>query len=277
MHRPLALCLLLCAPVLQATAQDASEPTVFLTISGGLATGQRLWRVSQPLCVWITVIGGYQCEQGPSGTVNDTLTLSRRLSTGFTAGIGLAKYVDSHLGGQLDVWYAAEAIQDLCTPAGAFQPDSDQKNEQTCAHFTADNESLSLVGVAVSALVRPLPGGVISPYLRAGAGLIVPMGETLSASGDFFANGRSLTRQMVQDSSGQGPRPYGMLALGVQTGSGVTSRFQIEVGDAIVPVDHLAAAADAGGRAPRGRVWTHNLNARFGFAFVFGSRHERRY
>ena len=55
---------------------------MLLTISGGASSGQHLWKVSQPLCVWQTVPGGYQCEQGSSGLIEDTLAMSRRIATG---------------------------------------------------------------------------------------------------------------------------------------------------------------------------------------------------
>jgi len=277
MRRPLALSLLLCAPVLHATAQDADEPIVFLTFYGGFSTGQHLWQVNQPLCVWQTVIGGYQCESGPSGTVNDTLTLSRHISTGWMAGIGMTRYFSRHLGGRVDLWFADESIADACSAPGGFQPDSDQKNLQTCTHFTADHQSLSSVGLAASALLRPFPSGQFSPYLRAGAGLVIPTGETLSASGDFFANGRSLDRQMVVDSSGQGLRPYGVLAVGLQTGAGPTSRFQVEVSDALVPVDRITGPANSNGQAPHSRSLRHNFSATMGISLVLSGRRGHRY
>lgn len=277
MRRALALLLVVSSPLLAAVAQGAGEPIVSLTIYGGLSTGQHLWQVNQPLCVWQTVPGGYQCESGPSGTVNDTLTLSRHVSTGFMAGIGVTKYFAPRLGGRLDLWFAQESIADACAPTAGFQADSDQKNEQTCAHFSADNESLNLIGLSASGLLRPFPNSPVSPYLRLGAGLVIPVGETLSASGDFVANGRDLDRQMIADSSGQGLRPYGLVALGLQSGSGASSRFQLEVSDAIVPVDRITGPADINGRAPHARAVIHNLSLAIGFAFVFDSRRGRRY
>ena len=274
-HRALLLPLLL-LPVLRAPAQDAGQPAVFLMVYGGLASGQTLWRVGQPLCVWQTVPGGYQCESAPSGIVNDTLTLSRRVGTGFTAGVGLAKYFTPAFGGRLDFWYAEESFEDRCG-ATAFQTDSSQKNQQTCTSFAMDHASLSLVGLAGSALFRPFPNGGLSPYVRLGVGIVLPTGETLAASGAFTANATQLDRQMIQDSSGQGPRPYGVLAVGLQSGAGVTSRVQLELTDAIVPLTRITGPADIAGRAPQATLLTHHFSATVGIVLVFSGRRGRRY
>ena len=275
MRRVLALSLALFIPALVA-GQDAGEPTVFLAVYGGLASGQSLWRVNQPLCVWVTVTGGYQCETGPSGPVNDTLTLSRHLTQGLSIGAGLAKYFSPHIGGRVDVWYAEEVIQDQCTTA-AFQSDSAGKNLQTCDSFSRDEASLSLVGVSGTALLRPFPNGLFSPFLRLGAGLVIPTGETLAASGAFTSNGQVLSRQLIQDSSGQGPRPFGLVAAGFQFGTGVASRVQLEASDAVFALNRVAGSADVTGRAPRSTILTHHLSFTIGFAFVFSGHRGRRY
>jgi hypothetical protein len=275
MRRVLGLSVALLVPAL-AAAQGAGQPTVFLAIYAGFASGQSLWRVNQPLCVWVTVTGGYQCEQGPSGFVDDTLPLSRRVTTGLSAGIGLSKYFDTHLGGRVDLWYAEETIQDQCS-ATVFQPDPDQKNLQTCDSFSSDNASLSLVGVSGSALLRPFPNGGLSPYVRLGAGLVIPTGETLAASGPFAANGELLSRQLIQDSSSQGPRPFGVLAVGLQAGAGVSSRLQLELSDVMLPLARITGPADIAGRAPQSTALTHHFSLTIGFAFVFSGRRGRRY
>lgn len=264
-------------PILGVSAQAVGSPTVFLTIYGGVVAGPQLWRVSQPLCVWMTVPGGYQCELGPSGAVNDTLALTRRVSTGLSAGIGLAKFFGTRLGGRVDVWFSHESVQDWCAPLSGFQPDSDRKNLQTCDNFTADQGSIDLVGASASLLVRPLPEAAISPYLRAGAGLTIESGETLAASGAFTANGITLDRPLVRDSSGGSLRPSGLLAIGLQAGMGVTSRVQLEFADLLIPLSRLSGPADAAGRAARTTGVTHHLSVSLGIAWVFSGRRGRRY
>jgi hypothetical protein len=174
------------------------------------------------------------------------------------------------------VWYAEEDMQDRCSTV-AFQPDSALKNLQTCDSFSADHASLSLVGVSGSALLRPFPTGGISPYLRLGAGLVIPTGETLAASGAFTADGGSLSRQLIQDSSGQGPRGFGVLAVGFQAGTGASSRFQLELSDVVLPLTRITGAADAAGRAPQARALTHHFSVTLGLDFVFSGRRGRRY
>lgn len=275
MRRALALLPLVVPPLLSAAAQSAGQPAVSLIIYGGVAGGQHLWQIDQPLCVWQTVPGGYQCESGASGPVNDTLHLTRRLGSGISAGVGLAKYFGPHVGVRMDLWIANESIEDRCS-AASFQPDSEQKNLQSCNQFSADNQSLSFVGVAGSALLRAFPGRSFSPYLRFGLGVVIPAGETLAASGTFSANGRTLPRQMVVDSAGVGARPYAVLGAGMESGTGNTL-FRLELTDAIVSIDRVTGPADISGQAPRGRSTTHNFTLTAGIAMVLSSRRGRRY
>ncbi|HYK11531.1 MAG TPA: hypothetical protein VEV39_12080 [Gemmatimonadales bacterium] len=264
--------LVLVLPATHLGAQEGAQPTVFLALYGGVASGQSLWQVNQPLCVWQTVPGGYQC-----GPTSDTLALSRRVTAGFSAGVGIAKFFDPHFGGRLDLWYVQESIQDRCSAPSEFQADADQKNEQTCTNFSADAASLDLIGVAASALLRPFPTSSLSPYLRVGTGIVIPTAETLAASGEFVANGNTLSRQMITDSSGEGPRPYLLLAAGLQTGVGTSSRFQLELSDAIVPIDRITSAANANGQASHLRSMTHNVSLTLGLALVFNGIRGRRY
>jgi hypothetical protein len=208
--------------------------------------------------------------------VNDTLALSRRLTQGLSIGAGLAKYFSPHLGGRVDVWYAEEVMQDRCNTV-AFQPDSAQKNLQTCDSFSTGGASLSLIGVSGSALLRPFPNSGFSPYLRLGVGLVIPTGETLAASGAFSANGEVLSRQLIQDSSGQGPREFGVLAAGLLTGAGVSSRLQLELSDVMLPLARITGPADVTGRAPLATAITHHFSVTIGIAFVFSGRRGRRY
>jgi len=270
----LALLSLWNAPV---AAQRAGEPTVLLSFSGGLASGPSLWRVAQPICVWMTVPGGYECETGGSGTVNDTLALTRRITTGLAAGLSLYWFASPRIGWRFDLSYQSEAISDRCSPAVPFQPDPDQKNRQACDSFTAGQASLSFVSGSASLIVRPLPTAVVSPYVRVGAGVGLESGETLAAGGAFTANGETLTRQFIQDSSSGAVRPFGTFAIGLLCGSGPATRFGLEAGDLLVPAARVTGPADATGKAPRATRLIHNLSVTLSIAMVLNGRHARRY
>lgn len=261
--------------------QSADQPTVALTFYGGLATGQPLWRIGrQPLCVWQTVVGGYQCEQGGSATVNDTLTLSRRATLGTNLGMAVTFFRSSHVGFRIALSYLNESLEDQCTPAVPFQTDSVRKNAQVCDSFSSSNASLSIITLSGGVEFRVAAQHAISPYVRIGGGLALQSGETLAASGTFFdpnVPGQPIERAIVSDSSASAIRPYVEFGLGLTSGIGRESRFRLELSDALVPLEQLTGPADASGRASRGMRLFNNPSLTLGIDLVLGSHHGRRY
>lgn len=271
-----ATMVLLLLPV-AASGQSGGEPTVLLTAYAGFITGPQLWHVRQPLCVWVTAVGGYQCEPNGTGFVDDTLDLTRALTAGFTAGGGMTWFFSPRLGAQLDFTYASEALQDRCTPLLPLNPDPDNKNQQTCSSFSQSGRSLTTVRLGAGLVFRPLPRAAFSPYVRAGGGFTLQSGEVLAAGGDFVTPENQLTRVLVRDSSANALRPFGTVTAGLEIGSGTAPRFRVEVSDLLMSVDHLLGPADVNGEAPQASRLTHNVSLTVGFSMVLSGLRGHRY
>lgn len=277
MTRSAHLLLAMLLTPLFAAAQTGGEPTVLLTFYGGFVTGPELWHVRQPLCVWVTAVGGYQCETNGSGFVEDTLDLTRTLMAGFTAGGGMTWFFSPRFGAQVEFVYGEESLQDRCAPAAPLQPDPDNKNQQTCDSFSGSNRSLSTVRIAGSAVFRPLPRATFDPYVRAGGGFTLQTGEVLAAGGDFVTAENQLTRVLVRDSSASALRPFGTVTAGLEVGTGTAPRFRVEVSDLLMSVDRLLGPADINGLAPRASRLTHNVSLTVGFSMVLSGLRGHRY
>lgn len=226
------------------------------------------------------MVGGYQCEQAGSATVNDTLTLSRRATWGTNLGIAVTFFSSSHIGVRVGLSYLNESLEDRCTPAVPFQADSVRKNAQVCDSFSSSTASLSMITLSGSAEFRVAARHAISPYARIGAGLAIQSGETLTASGTFLdpnLPGQPLERSLVSDSSSGAVRPYVEFGLGLTSGVGSGSRFRLELSDAVIPLEALTGPADASGRAPRATRLSNNFSLTLGIDLILGSHHGRRY
>ena len=273
----LGLLALLACPAAVLSGQHTSQPGTLVSFSAGLASGPVLWHITQPLCLWGTVPGGYQCSVNGSGLVEDTLSLTRRVSVGPTLGVGITRFVGARVAWRLDFTYASLAIDDRCAPAAPYQDDPDAKNRQTCENFTADNASLSFLSVSGGLFVRAFPAAALTPFVRLGGGLTLKSGETLAAAGAFSASGETLTRQMVTDSSDLSVEPFAAFAVGLELGTQSATRFQLEVQDVAVPLARLTGPGDIEGRAPSSTKLIQTFSLTLGVALVPGGSHRRRY
>jgi len=260
-----------------AAGQSGNETKTALMLYGGLVVGQRLSTVrQQPLCVLMTVPGGYQCEQGGSGPVNDTLAISRKVGAGELIGVGFGTFPYRHTGFRIDVFYSHQSIENQCSPNSAFQPDSQAKNQQVCDDFSATNSETNTLGLAGSVVLRASPGRMISPYIRVGTGLGLRWGEVLAVAGDFSDQGRPLERSIVRDSSAQSVLGFFSMAVGLTSGSQGTS-FRVELGDLYSPIERATGPADDSGHAPHGSVWRHSLSLVLGVDIVLDFKSGHRY
>lgn len=272
------LCLALSLVLPRVTAgQAGNEARTALILYGGLAVGQRLSTVrQQPLCVLMTVPGGYQCEQGGSGPVNDTLTISRKVGAGELLGIGLVMFPRGHLGFRGEIFYMHHSLENQCAPNSAFQPDSQAKNQQVCDDFSATNSETNTVGRGGSLVLRAAPGKMISPYIRVGTGVGIRWGEVLAVAGNFSDQGRPLERSIVRDSNAQSLTGFLTTAVGLTSGSQGAS-FRVELGDIYSPIERATGPADASGHAPHSSVWRHSLSLVLGVDIVLDFKSGHRY
>ncbi|HEY6807522.1 MAG TPA: hypothetical protein VI160_01945 [Gemmatimonadales bacterium] len=254
-------------------AQNRPAPNLFLSVFGGVSVGHDLWRVErQPLCV---IIG----NPGSCGPY-DTLALARRIGSSLLIGVGATYFRNPYFGFDAQISYLGFTFEDECT--GLFyNPDSENRNQQTCDNISRAAPSASAVAFAGSVVLRPSPRGLISPYLRAGIGLITYTGGTVEMDGDYVSSaGGSPTvfsRAVISDPNPKTAAISVMYALGITSPLGPGYQFRLEVRDAYAPLDRVTGPANDFGLAPRETRWYHHLGLAFGLDVVLEQKRGRRY
>src|SRR5437870_12170481 len=130
-----ALFLIALAPQGVALGQRGPEPTMILTLFGGVTTGHGLWRVArQPLCVI--------APNGSCSTQFDTLDLQRDVSPNLVFGASGVYFTRSHLGIEGEIFYLGLPFDDTCRGV-YFNPDPNppSASEKICLNISAASPS----------------------------------------------------------------------------------------------------------------------------------------
>src|SRR5207249_2207523 len=110
------------------------EPTIVLTLFGGVTSGHSLWHLDrQPLCVLQRSGSAYNCTPQ-----YDTLELGRDIGTSLVVGASGSYFPSPHLGAQATIFYLGFPFDDLCR--GVYVDDHPKTTSfsiQPAAGFTA--------------------------------------------------------------------------------------------------------------------------------------------
>jgi hypothetical protein len=159
-HRAVAVALALGACLaLPARAQTPDQPNLIFTISGGLLTGGPLWSIPQQLAI----------ASNATGYTWDTVSLGRKLRTGFAATLAATYFRSAHLGYSIEAGFFGIGTEAQCSPVVPFHPTTDNVNQKACAYLLGQNLRGDAVGLLGGLVFRFTTGGA-QPYLRAAAG-----------------------------------------------------------------------------------------------------------
>ncbi len=253
-----------------ATAQTRSQPSLVLTIYAGTASGAGLWNIArQPLC-----LPNPSCA---SSDPHDTLRLTRDLGSSLLAGAGATYYANRHLGVTLEVFYLGMPLDDGCT--GLFyNPDTEARNEQLCNNITSASLSTSAIAFFGGVVVRAAPTRAISPFVRAGAGLLSYSAGIIEVAGVYYlSNGQPETRVVILDDK---PKTS---ALTVHAAAGFTARlspgyqFRFELRDILVPLKYITGPADGLGQVSTATRVHHRVALTLGLDVILERKPGRRY
>jgi len=249
-----------------AAAQGPGEPTLIITVYGGVGSGHQLWDVErQPLLVG-----------GSTSNPADTVRLNRQMTSAFMLGGVFQLFPRGALGFSVDVGYRALAIDDTCAPVVPFQPDIALANQTLCENITGlPHPGGSVVTLGVTGIVRVAPGGFLSPYLRAGANLAFTTVSTIEMAAPDQVGG--IPRVVIRDDN---PRrnSAGLLAAGgVMMRLGSAYQLRLEFRDDMTVFERVAGPANAVAIAPTATQLYHNLGLVLGFDVLLEPRRTRRY
>lgn len=268
-------------------AQTPDQTNLVLSIFGGVSAGHSLWNLpKQPLCVLLGPPPNYSgCEQNSSGDVNDTLALSRDIASSIILGASVQIFPSPHIGFQGEMYYLGLSFDDRCKNVSPYNPDSENKNEQTCNSFANTGASASAVSFIGSVIFRAAPHHLISPYVRAGVGFTAYTGGTLAASGNFASSAIDpntggplvLTRSIVLDTTPKTASWTLQFAGGFTTKLSPGYQVRLEVRDAVLPLERLVGPANANAIAPHETKVYHEWGLILGLDVVLEHRRGHRY
>jgi hypothetical protein len=257
-----------------AAQQTPTQPTLILSIIGGVSNSSTLWDVErQPLCVLL----GQTCSNS-----YDTLRVTRDITPGIVAGVMGTLYRGPHVGLSLEILYIGLPIDDTCTRIDSVaDPGADPvygpRNGQLCLNISGASLSTSVISAMGGVVIRASSRGSFSPYVRAGVGVTSYSTSTTELSGDFVQNGNVESRAVVVDPHPKSIGFSGQVAAGFTEALGPGYQFRLEVQDAMIPLQQLTGPANDLAQAPTSTKVFHRLSLRFGLDVVLEQKRGRRY
>ena len=247
-----------------AAAQEPGQPTLILTVYGGVGSGHQLWDVDrQPLLVG-----------GSTSNPADTVRLNRQLTSAFMLGGVFQLFPRGALGFSVDIGYRALAIDDTCAPVVPFQPGN--ANTTLCNNITAQSHpGGSVVTLGATGIVRVAPGGFISPYLRAGANLAFTTVSMIEMAAPDTLGG--IPRVVIRDDNPRRNSAGFLAAGGVMMRIGPAYQLRLEFRDDMTVFERVVGPANAVAIAPTATELYHNLGLVVGFDVLLEQRRTRRY
>jgi hypothetical protein len=260
--------LVLCLAAPAAAAQTGSQPSLVLTIFGGVASGNGLWDISQqPLCL---------PDPNCSGSPHDTLRLTRDVSSSLLVGAGATYFKGPHLGFTLEVFYLGLPLDDGCT--GLFyNADPEARNQQLCDNITGASLSTSAIAFFAGVVLRASPTRSLSPYLRAGLGFLSYSSGTVDMSGVFIEGGNIKPRSVLIDPHPKGGALTGQVAAGLTARLSPGYQFRFEVRDILVPLERVTGSASDNLQPPTDTKVFHRVALTLGLDVVLERKPGRRY
>jgi len=266
--RPHAVCLLVAlletTPSQPAAAQRGSEPNLVLTLFGGVVTGGSLWAIGrQPVCL---VPAG-----SPSCSSYDTLRLARDVSSSINIGAAVSYFPVPTFGLHGEMAYLGLPLQDACAVVYAS---GTQKTTQVCQNIHGTSNTTGAVSFLASALFRVTPRAPLSPYLRAGFGVVAFDQSTIDVSGP---DALGEVYQVIGDDNPRRLAASFVFGGGVTLALGSGYQFRLEGRDVVAGFERVTGAADNLGVPPTGTRYYHHLALSMGLDVVLEQKRGRRY
>jgi hypothetical protein len=261
---------------LPARAQTPDQPNLIFTISGGMLTGGRLWSIPQQLAM-ATVAVGYTW---------DTVSLGRKLRTGFAATLAATYFRSPHLGYSLEAGFFGIATEAACSPVVPFHLTTDNVNQKACAYLQGQNLRGDAVGLLAGLVWRFTTGGT-QPYLRAaGGGAILGSSFAEAVAPVLVSNNGQSTVWFLADQNHKELTWMVSLGAGVMLPLAPGYQLRFEVRDLIVALPYpTGPATDTGAVAnsnalpqpPIGLKAMNLASVMIGLDVVLERRRGRRY
>ncbi len=263
---PVPLLLTVIAAVLPggAAAQTGPQSNLVLTLSGGVVSGDNLWMIArQPFCPVFS--GG--CASGSP----DTLRLARDMGSSITIGFAVSYFPGPAVGVQGEVTYLGLPLDDACA---VLNGSPTRQSVQVCDDIAGRSQSTGAISFFGSVVVRATPRRFLSPYLRAGVGLVAFDHSTIDVAGTDSAFN---TYQVVLDNSPRRLAASGLVGAGLTLRVGRAYQFRLEARDVLAGFERVTGPTDASLIPPTDTRLYHHFVLTMGVDVVLEQKRGRRY
>jgi hypothetical protein len=267
--RPAPFVILALVVASPAVAQTSPQPTIVLTIGGGVVTGHGLWTVDQPLCV----LG----SGGVCSGLYDTLRIARSISPSLILGASGTYFPWPNLGFHAEISYLGLPIDDTCAPVFLNPDPPNDRGQQMCDNLTAAKGTGGAISMFVGATLRAASSKAISPYARFNIGLVNLTSSTTEVVGAYVDAAGVQERQIIEDINGQGASFMLGAAAGLTTPIGAGYQFRLEVRDIVNSLTRVTGPANDLAIAPTDSKYYHHLGLVMGLDIVLERKRGRRY
>lgn len=254
-----------------AMAQTPSRAQLVLTILGGAVTGHSLWDVPiQPVAV-------LDDARQPT-VVNDTVHLSRDVTSSIVAGASATYFFSPHVGVHAEISYLGLPFDDSCT--GSFHPDLENKNQEACNDIQQRPGAGGVISLFIGATLRAASTSSLTPYIRGNIGIVEQPHSSVAMIGTHFTTVGPEPIAMIDDRSPQRSALMLGLALGLTTpiSKGGGYQFRLEARDFITSFERVTGQANVTTRvAPTAGRSYHHFSLTLGLDVVLEKSRGRRY
>ena len=221
-----------------ARAQTGEQPSLIFTISGGFLTGGHLWSIPRQLAF---------VEQSATGDLWDTVSLGRKLRSGFSATLTATYFQSPHLGYSLEAGFFGLESVGSCAPVGQFIQTLDNQNTQACQRAQGQKLRGDAVGLLAGLVYRITTSG-IQPYVRAaGGGAILGSSYVEVAAPVLVTGGNTSTVYFLADQNHKELTWMVSLGVGVMLPLAPGYQLRVEGRELIVPLPYpTGPATDTG-------------------------------
>jgi hypothetical protein len=248
----------------QATADQAR---LVFSINVGFSPGGAAWTITgQPLFD----------SQFADPVLIDTVSITRRLSSAPTFGAKGIYFAGDHVGLMGEAQFIGLGFDDSCTRTVATLS---SRNASVCGSVDNGETSGSAVLFGGGLVYRVNSRKTVSPYARAGIGLVLSSQSSVRTVGQFLnPNGEPVQVEIFPDETETRLNAAASLALGFTAVVGRGYQIRWEVTDRVVGVRNVAGPSVRDGEAPPTTVrYHHRLGIEIGFDVILERRRGRRY
>ena len=255
--------LALCAAPLSAQ-RTRDEARLVFSVTPAFTLGSDLWSVaSQPI--------------RQTGTVADTFALGRRVASSVGLAFQGVYFPHEHLGYSIEAMLLGVGFDDDCRLV--YDSGTDSRIPAACASIRGASKSATAVVVSAGALLRAGGHKLLTPYIRANAGLIISNQSAIRTIGNLAPADSEVTELIIYNDphdSRIAPAFSGAVGLMVNLGGGYGVHWELR--DNIVGVASVTGATPRDGIVPPIKTAYKNLvSFMVGFDVILERRRGRRY